>query len=123
MSVRINELDCLRRLGEVQQRALYGCLKYGEAAAMKLASDAKRNIRWTEHTRNAKNSLTGSAFTLGTSRVRVQLAHGVRYGVYLENRVFRHKGRLDIVGPTVRKLAPEIMEGWAQVVRKGGGHA
>ena len=123
MSVRLNCLDSLRRLSEIQQRTLYGCLTYGKAAGMKLEKDAKRERRWADHTHLARNSLKGGAAAVGANRVRVELAHGVRYGVYLENRVFRHTGRLDIVGPTVRKLTPEIMDGWARVVRKGGGHA
>ena len=46
MSVRLNCLDSLRRLSEIQQRTLYGCLTYGKAAGMKLEKDAKRERRW-----------------------------------------------------------------------------
>ena len=44
----------------------------------------------------------------------------MRYGVYLENVKFRHKGRLAILYPTVKKMAPEIIQGWARVISKGG---
>lgn len=50
----------------------------------------------------------------------LELAHGVHYGTYLELKRFRHKGNLAVVYPTVKRMAPEIIQGWAQTVRKGG---
>lgn len=119
MGIRMDASDSLTRLTEIQHNTLFACLKYGEAAANKMVKHARTHFRWEEHTRNAKNGLNGGASWHG-KRVRVELAHGVHYGVYLEKVRFRHKGNLAIVFPTVQKMAPEIIEGWAKVVRKGG---
>jgi hypothetical protein len=93
---------------------------YGKAAAMKMVREARKSRPWTDRTHAAKNSLNGGAVWNGASRVQVYLSHGMHYGVYLEKVNFRHKGNLAVVFPTVHKMAPEIIEGWAAVVRKGG---
>lgn len=120
MSVRFDASDALRRMTEIQQRTLYACLVYGRAAADKMVQDARLHRRWEDHSHMAKDSLNGGARQVSPARVRVELAHGVHYGVYLEKVHFRHKGTLAILEPTVQKLAPEIIRGWAQVVQKGG---
>ena len=120
MSVRFDTTGAVRQLTETQQRTLYACLTYGRAAANKMIRHARIHRPWTDRTHLAKNSLNGGAYQTGSNRVRIELAHGVSYGVYLEKVRFRHKGTLAIVEPTVQKIAPEIIQGWVQVVRKGG---
>ena len=119
MNIRIDGSAHLRRLNEIERRTLFGCMAYGKAAAMKLAKEAKQNRPWTDRTHLARRGLTGSAAQHG-AKIRVELSHTTKYGVFLELKRFRHKGRLAIVFPTVKKMAPEIIEGWAAVVRKGG---
>lgn len=119
MSVRIDATPCIRTLGAIEQRVLFGVLTYGKAAAMKMAKDAKINRPWTDRTHLARRGLTGHAYWHG-NKVRVEISHTMHYGVYLEHKRFRHKGVLAILYPTVKKMAPEVLEGWAAVVRKGG---
>lgn len=120
MSVRFDVADTVRTLTERQERTLYACLSYGKAASNKMIRYARLHRPWQDRTHLAKNSLNGGAKQLNSSRIRIELAHGVNYGVYLEKVRFRHKGSLAIIEPTVQKLGPEIIEGWAQTVRKGG---
>lgn len=120
MSIRVETLNHLRRLTTVQEKTLRACLTYGKAAANKMVRTAKLTRPWTDRTHMAKNALNGGASEIAPGRVRVELAHGTRYGAYLENVKFRHKGRLAILYPTVKKMAPEIIQGWARVISKGG---
>lgn len=121
MSIRVETQEHLRKLTEVQSRTLFACLTYGKAAANKLVRTAKLTYRWEGRTHLAKDTLNGGASEIAPGRVRVELAHGMRYGVYLETVRFRHKGRLAILYPTVKKLAPDILRGWVTIVGRGGG--
>lgn len=108
------------RLNQIQQRVVYGCIAYGKAAAMKMVRRARRDRRWKDRTHHAKNAINGDAEYRG-GKVQIRLSHGVKYGIYLENRRFRHKGRLNIIYPTRDKMKGEILQGWANVVKRGGG--
>lgn len=119
--IRMDVNQVLRQMTQLEQRTLSACVAYGQAAANKMVKTAKQTRPWTDRTHLAKNSLNGGAGKVGAGRVRIELAHGVHYGVYLELKRFRHKGTLAIVFPTVEKMAPEIIRGWSGVVRKGGG--
>lgn len=119
MGIRIDTTDHLARMTAIQQQTLNACLTYGKTSANKMLKEARTHFPWEEHSRNAKNGLNGGAKWDGRV-VRVELAHGVHYGVYLELKRFKHKGILAIVFPTVHKMAPGIVEGWARVARKGG---
>ena len=120
MSIRVETLNHLRRLTTVQEKTLRACLTYGTTAANKMVRTAKLTRPWTDRTHMAKNALNGGASEIASGRVRVELAHGMRYGVYLENVKFRHQGRLAILYPTVKKMSPEVIQGWARVISKGG---
>lgn len=118
--IRVDVNQALRCLTQVEQRTLSACVTYGQVAANKMVKTAKQTRPWTDHTHLAKNSLNGGASKAGAGRVRIELAHGIHYGVYLELKHFRHKGNLAIVFPTVKKMAPEIIRGWGNVIRRGG---
>lgn len=119
MGIRIDASGSLARLTQIQQQTLNACIIYGQAAANKMVKEAKLKAPWEDRSHLARNTLNGGASWHGR-RVRVELAHGMHYGVYLEKVRFRHKGNLAIVFPTVQRMAPEIIEGWAKVVKKGG---
>lgn len=119
MGIRIDTTDHLARMMAIQQQTLNACLKYGEAAANKMVKEAKLKAPWDDGVPLARPSLNGGAKWDGRV-VRVELAHGVHYGVFLELKRFKHKGILAIVFPTVHKMAPGIVEGWAKTVREGG---
>lgn len=118
-SIRVDTSRALRQMTQVEQQTLRACLTYGQNAANKMVKEAKIHAPWQDRTPLARPSLNGGAREAGAGRVRVELAHGVRYGVYLEKVRFRHKGNLAIVFPTVKKMAPEIIQGWAKIVSKG----
>ncbi len=119
-SIRVDISRALQQMTQVEQRTLYACLIYGRAAANKMVKDAKIHAPWQDRTPLARPSLNGEAREIVAGQVRVELAHGVYYGIYLELVRFKYKGNLAIVFPTVKKMAPEIIQGWAKIANKGG---
>lgn len=119
MSIRVAPERHLQALAAAESATLGACLAYGNRAAERLVRAARAARPWTDRTRAARNALTGRAQATPAG-VRVELAHGAAYGVYLETIRFRHKGRLGVLYPTLRRLAPEIISGWARAAGKGG---
>lgn len=81
--------------------------QYGETAAARLVSEARKNRPWTDRTGQARQRLSGRCErTPGT--LRIYLSHGVDYGTYLE---FAHEKQYAVVFPTLRAEAPGVMQG------------
>ena len=106
-----------RALTMAQRNTLAACLTYGQAAAVRLTQEARRARGWTDRTQQARQGLQGSAST-ADGRIRVELRQSAPHGVYLETVRFRHKGRLGVLFPTLRRCAPQIVTGWAQATRR-----
>jgi len=82
-------------------------LMFAQTEATILESYMKVNRVWTDRTSMAKNSLTGRAGYKGESGVRITLAHGVDYGLWLE---LANEKNYAIVEPTVRLRGPEVIK-------------
>ena len=121
MGVRFETAAHLQRLAEIQKKTLFACQTYGKAAAMKMVKEAQKGHKWADHSHHAKNSINGGAEAQTLHKISIRLSMGANYGVFLELKNFKHKGRLAILFPTVKKMAPEVLAGWAEVVKRGGG--
>ena len=104
-------------LNKIEQRHVYGVQSYGHAVGTRMVQYAKRNRPWTDRTHAAKNRIDSTQEYKG-SKLRVNLHGRMFYHIFLEFVDFRHKGRLSIFWPTISAIAPEALEGWAEVVRK-----
>jgi len=111
--LRVDTSGFVRGMNQELQRRTYIAETYGKAAGNKMVAYAKRNHPWTNRTYMAQNTITSSAQWYGHV-LRIGLHSGVNYGVYLEFKRFKHKGRLSIFFPTVRAMTPEILAGWAE---------
>ncbi len=86
--------------------------------AQKMEGYAKQNRKWHDRTGNARGRLKGSWSKEG-NRYKIQIAHGVNYGVYLE---FKNERRYAILMPTVEKVGyGEILPAFKNLVNKVGG--
>lgn len=68
--------------------------------AQKMEGYAKEHRPWKDRTGNARQRLNGS-WEKVSEGYKIQIAHGVNYGVWLE---FRHERRYAILKPTVEKV-------------------
>lgn len=101
----------LDSLPEKKRRAL---IAYGNTAAVKLQGEAQMSRPWRNRTAQAVQRIKGYCKTTDTG-IRIYLAHGVDYGVYLE---YANGKKHAVIYPTLRREGPEIMAGAAKVVRK-----
>lgn len=96
--------DALEKLPERLEEALMG---YGKTSAKKLRTLAVKNRPWTDHTAHARQRLHGECERYDTG-IRMILAHGVEYGVYLE---FAHEKRYAVIYPILQREAGNVMQG------------
>lgn len=80
---------------------------YCNTKAQEFESYAKENRPWTDRTNMARQTLKGSSKKMPFGW-RIQLAHGVDYGVWLE---LANEKQYAIVEPTIRIKSPEVIKG------------
>jgi hypothetical protein len=66
---------------------------------------AKTQAPWQDQTANARQSLHAFVEQLSGDTVRLYLAHGVEYGIWLE---VKWQGRYAIIWPTIERHLEEI---------------
>lgn len=82
-------------------------LMYASTKASQLQSKMKLNRPWTDRTGMAKALLNAKVSQPNTHTIRITLAHGVDYGIWLE---LAHGKNYAIIAPTVREEGPRIVE-------------
>lgn len=94
-------------LGKLPDRLEKAVMDYGKTSAQKLRTLAVKNRPWTDHTAHARQRLHGECERYDTG-IRIILAHGVEYGVYLE---FAHEKRYAVIYPILQREAGNVMQG------------
>lgn len=82
-------------------------LMYASTKASELQGKMKLNRPWTDRTGMAKALLNAKVSQPNKDTVRITLAHGVDYGIWLE---LAHEKNYAIIAPTVRDEGPRIVE-------------
>lgn len=82
-------------------------LMYAATKASELQAKMKLNRPWTDRTNMAKMTLSAKVSQPDKNTVRITLAHGVDYGIWLE---LAHGKNYAIIAPTVREEGPRIIE-------------
>ena len=82
-------------------------LMYSATKASELQSKMKLNRPWTDRTGMAKAMLSAKVSQPSQNIVRITLAHGVSYGIWLE---LAHEKNYAIIAPTIREEGPRIIE-------------
>lgn len=107
MGLKFDPSDLARGLNDTLAKSELAVRLYADTAAIKLQNDAKKNAKWTDRTGAARNRLTGYTEPR-PSAVRIILAHGVDYGIWLE---LAHEKRYAILQPTIDLKSAEILKG------------
>lgn len=81
-------------------------LMYSAAKASELQAKMKVNRPWTDRTGMAKATLNAKVSQPNQNTVRITLAHGVDYGIWLE---LAHEKNYAIIAPTIREEGPRIV--------------
>lgn len=82
-------------------------LMYAATKASELQYKMKANRPWTDRTNMAKTLLSASVSQPNKNTIRITLAHGVEYGIWLE---LAHGKNYAIIAPTIREEGPRIVE-------------
>lgn len=90
-------------------------LMYASTKASELQSKMKLNRPWTDRTGMAKALLTAKVSQPSKQLVRITLAHGVEYGIWLE---LAHEKNYAIIAPTVREEGPRIVQDMDNLMSK-----
>lgn len=81
-------------------------LMYASTKAVELEAKMKQGRPWTDRTGMAKATLNAKVSQPDKNTVRITLAHGVEYGIWLE---LAHEKNYAIVGPTVEQEGPRMI--------------
>ena len=90
-------------------------LMYAATKASELQSKMKLNRPWTDRTGMAKALLNAKVSQPSKDIVRITLAHGVEYGIWLE---LAHEKNYAIIAPTIREEGPRIIEDLENLMSK-----
>lgn len=111
---KINTKEVERKLLNLESKADIAIKMYAQQGATKFENYAKINKRWIDRTGHARQRLVGYVEKLSQS-VRIYIAHGVDYGIYLE---LAHEKRFAILQQTVNNNSKEILEGYTNMIGK-----
>ena len=99
--------ELYENLGKFPSQLEKALMQYAKTAAAKLRGQAVRDRPWTDRTAQARQRLHTDVKRIDTG-IRIILAHGVSYGVYLE---LAHEKRYAVIYPTLLKEGPGVMRG------------
>ena len=102
-------------LEKMRQKCDTAVLMYAKTKAEQLQSYMKTNRKWTDRTGAAKASLKGLVSVPKEHQVRITLAHGVNYGIWLE---LAHEMNYAIVRPTILTKSGEVLDGLDMLMSK-----
>lgn len=81
-------------------------LMYAATKASELQYKMKINRPWTDRTNMAKALLSAKVSQPNQGLIRITLAHGVDYGIWLE---LAHGKNYAIIAPTIRDEGPRVV--------------
>lgn len=102
-----NESTLKKNLDKMSTKLGAVVLMYAATKASELQAKMKLNRPWTDRTNMAKVLLNAKVSQLNEDVIRIILAHGVSYGIWLE---LAHDKNYAIIAPTVREEGPRIVE-------------
>lgn len=113
MSFKFDANNLIKGLAEreIKTRAALGL--YADTVAKKMETHAKSNKPWVDRTGRAKQSLNSSWKWVGDV-ARVELSHGVYYGIYLE---LCNEKKYAIIKPTIDIISPQAIRGLNKILK------
>ncbi len=117
MAFKINysESTLNKNLDKMSQKLGAVVLMYSATKASEIQAKMKRNRPWTDRTGMAKAMLSAKVSRPTNNIIRITLAHGVDYGIWLE---LAHGKNYAIIAPTVRDEGPRIVNDLANLMSK-----
>lgn len=99
-SLKLDAEQVVQNMAKFENKFDAALYQFANNGAQKMEAYAKQHRPWTDRTGRARQSLKGSAYRVNKG-YRLEIAHGVSYGVYLE---YAHERKFAILWPTVEKV-------------------
>lgn len=113
--IRYNESELKKNLDKMSVKLGAVLLMYAATKASELQSKMKLNRPWTDRTNMAKVLLNAKVSQPDDNTIRITLAHGVEYGIWLE---LAHNKNYAIIAPTIREEGPRMIEDLGNLMSK-----
>lgn len=105
--LNFNESTLNKNLDKMSEKLGAVILMYSSTKAKEIEAKMKTNRPWTDRTNTAKATLSARVSQPNKNTIRITLAHGVDYGIWLE---LANGKNYAIIAPTVREEGPRIVE-------------
>lgn len=105
--------DLISGFDKMSKKVLTAVLMYANTKSKVYESFMKMNRRWTDRTGMAKATLNAKVTTDGVNKVRITLAHGVTYGIWLE---LANEKRFEIIKTTIDANSADFIEGAKEIL-------
>lgn len=112
MGIRVDYKNVVDFLGDLENKADVAMRMYARQGALKMQNYAKTHRKWTDRTGMARATLNGYVENL-QNVIRINISHGVSYGVYLE---LCNEKKYAILNETVQRCSKEILKGFDRLV-------
>lgn len=110
-----SESTLCKNLDKMSAKIGAAVLMYSATKASEIEAKMKINRPWTDRTNMAKTTLNAKVSQLNSNTIRITLAHGVDYGIWLE---LANEKNYAIIGPTVREEGPKIVQDLGNLMDK-----
>lgn len=95
-----------KRLTNMQNKVGVAVTMYAITKAAEMEAKAKIQRPWTDRTGMAKATLNAEVSKPDPNIIRITLAHGVNYGIWLE---LAHEKNWAIVAPIINQESPNVI--------------
>lgn len=115
LTVKWESSEPAKRLAATELKVATAVTMYMATKASELEAYMKLNRPWTDRTNMAKATLNTKVSQPDANTIRLTLAHGVDYGIWLE---LAHEKNYAIIGPTLNIKGPEVIQGFQNLMSK-----
>ena len=105
MSLKIDSSDLTSGLEALKDKIGFAVLMECQTLSKEIEAYAKSNRPWTDRTGLAKTNLRTTVSRPSENQIRITLAHGVNYGIYLE---LANDQNYAIIRPTLQRYEPKV---------------
>lgn len=114
MTYRFDGGELLNNLFESNKKAYVAARMLAQQGALEMQNYARINRPWKDRTGRAKQSLTATVEEDEGYKLRIKLAHGVDYGIYLE---LANEKKYAIIAPTIRIKGPVVLQAFRKFIK------
>lgn len=102
-------------LGKMSDKVGAAVLMYAATQASQMQAYMITNHKWVNRTFMAEKTLSAVVSQPNVNTVRITLAHGVEYGIWLE---LAHEKNYAIIQPTLNVYGPRVVEDMNNLMAK-----